>query len=456
MPVEKAMEIDDDDVKGNYKINLAEFTVKYKESGRVINGKRQISEDQIVMALIPDDDLFESQKEIEIYAKVGFQKYTNNQWVSINSDDGKPLYEEKKETFRTGDRPKEIAPEDVKYSYPVNRQYNFYPREYGNGYILLSKNYDYLFSTDKPEGFNQVVRISDGKGNTYDTPFTYTTHAKGSDIRMEIDFPLDKISFQTNQIYKLAIVNVPQLTNVSITSNITSTTTAMEGMDGVEITQKQATGTLEELAEMEIYSLNFKSSRYNTFAEKIKTFDKRSEGWRDYMEPFIHFIKTNLREPELFDAYEIKGVNNVNPMIRFEAQVNKTDWYNQSIYKGMYQLQSYLTPPVKNVEILTEKPEKLLTEDEMNIGAASGFNTQGIFRYALPYACALDLYTAKREFAKNALKRQMTQQEVDVMNADFPPVVLKGDYPVDVSYVLPGRDIKTSTVSITMYNPVEP
>jgi len=35
-------------------------------------------------------------------------------------------------------------------------------------------------------------------------------------------------------------------------------------------------------------------------------------------------------------------------------------------------------------------------------------------------------------------------------------VVHKGDYPVEASYVLPGRNITTSSVNITMYNPVTP
>jgi hypothetical protein len=98
---------------------------------------------------------FESQKDVEVSAKVAFKKRVNNSWVYVNGDDGKPASETKTAAFRTGDRPKEILPEHVKYSYPIDRQYNFYADEHKQGYIHLTQSYAYLFSTDKPEGFDQ-------------------------------------------------------------------------------------------------------------------------------------------------------------------------------------------------------------------------------------------------------------------------------------------------------------
>jgi hypothetical protein len=455
IPVGVEMTINDEDVKGVYMATLEEFSVKYKDTGQSASGKDKYSSDGTVYMLTPDEP-FESQKEVEVYAKVGFKKKINNNWIYVNGDNGSPVFEDKSATFHTGDRPKEILPEHVKYTYPIDRQYNFYANEYKKGYVLVSQNYAYLFSTEKPEGFDQKIRISDGNGSSFEKPFTYKANSAGNDIRLEIDFSMDQIALAPEKIYKLAIVNIPQATNVDIKSNITSVTTAAEGVAEVEITKQQATETLAQLSEKEIYALHFKSSRYNTFSEKVKAFEKPSEGWRDYVEPFVHYIKTNLKEPELFDSYEIQGLNGEQKLVRFAAQVNQTNWYNQSFYKEMYQTQTYVTAPVQQVEILTGTPEKLLTDDEMNMGMPSEFNTQGIFRYALPHWCARDFFAAKQNIAQRALRGQVTQQEVELMNTNFPPVVLKGDYPVEVSYVLPGREIKTSSVNIKMYNPVEP
>jgi len=448
IPVGQEMIINEDDIKGTYIAALEEFSIKYKDTGQTVTGRNKISEDGTVSMFTPDEPL-ESQKDIEIYAKVAFKKKVNNNWIYVNGDDGKPVIEDKKAAFHTGDRPKEILPEHVVYSYPADRQYNYYPKEYDNGYIMLSQNYSYLFSTEKPEGFDQKLRISDESGKSYEKPFTYATNGAGNNVRMEIDFSTDQIAFEKNKIYKMAIVNIPQ-GNKDIKSNISSVTTAVEGNNDMEITRQQATGVLTQLSEKEIYSLHFRSSNYDTFSQKIKTFDKPSEGWRDYVEPYIHYIKTNLKEPELFDRNEMQG------MVRFAAQVNQTDWFNKTFYKDMYQSQSYLKPPADKVEILTGLPDKQLTDDEMTVNAASGYNTQGIFRYAVPYWCARDFFALKSDIAQKALRGQITQQEAGLLGTDFPPVVFKGDYPVNVSYMLPGKEITTSTVGMTMYNPVEP
>jgi len=453
IPVGQEMIINEDDIKGTYMAALEEFSIRYKDTGRLITGRNKISNDGTVSMFTPDEP-FESRKDVEVYAKVSFKKKVNNNWVYVNGDDGKPVIEDKKAAFHTGDRPKEILPEHVAYSYPIDRQYNYYPKEYDKGYIMLSQNYSYLFSTEKPEGFDQRLRISDESGKSYEKPFTYTTNSTGNNVRMEINFSTDQIAFEKNKIYKMAIINIPQ-ENKDIKSNISSVTTAVEGNDDMEVTRQQANGVLTQLSEKEIYALHFHSSAYDSFYQKIKAFDKPSEGWRDYVEPYVHYIKTNLKEPELFDKYEIQGIKDQR-LVKFTAQINQTDWYNQTFYKDMYQSQNYLTPPADKVEILTGFPDKQLTDDEMTVSAASGYNTEGIFRYAVPYWCARDFFAAKTDIAQRALKGQISQQEIGLLGTDFPPVVFKGNYPVSVSYVLPGKDIATSTVDMTMYNPIEP
>ncbi|MDR1527834.1 MAG: hypothetical protein LBS46_09255 [Dysgonamonadaceae bacterium] len=456
VPVGVEMVIEEDDIKGIYMAVLEEFKVKYKEGGQVAKGRDKYSEDGTVYVLTPDEP-FESRKEVEVYAKVVFKKRILNNWEYVNGDDGKPVYETKTAVFRTGDRPKEIQPEHVKYSYPIHRQYNFYADEYKQGYIQLIQNYSYLFSTEKPEGFDQKIRLSNAEGTVIEMPFTCTTHTTGNGIQMEIGFQMDQVSFVPDKIYKLAIMNIPQQTNASVKSNISSETIVHS--EGVEITRQRATETLKQLSEKEVYALSFRTSTYKTFAEKVKVFDKRSEGGREYVEPYVHNIKTNLKEPELFDAYEIQGIDNERKLVQFTAQVHQTAWYTQTFYNEMYRTQTYVQTPVQKIEIWTGAEDKLLTDDEIRINRAFGFGTsgnQGVFSYVLPYWCSRDFFAVKENIARKNLGGQVTSQELHLLNTDYPPVVFKGDYPVSVSYVLPGRNITTSTVDITMYNPVTP
>jgi hypothetical protein len=457
IPIETQITIDEDDgYKGTYRVHLETLTLKYKNGGNIAYAKKVNSDNNVCM-LIPDEP-FESQKSVEVIAKVVFQQLKNNKWETVKNGDGTAAVEEKKTEFKTGDRPKEIMPEHIAYSYPLNRQYNFYPQEYNQGYFLLSQNYSYLFTTEKPQGFNQKLRISTADGAKTDKDFSYTTNSSVSGIRMEITFPLDGANLEKNKIYHLQILNIPQSANASMTSNITESVTQAEGVaEGTaEITHREATGSISTLNEKEICHLVFKTSSHNTFSEKLKMFEKQSEGWRDYIEPYVHFIKQNLRESELFDAYETGSSNASDKLVQFNADINQTNWYTQTIYKKMYEKETYLSAPVQNIQILTGTPNKMLTDDEITMNSPSGYNTEGIIRYALSPACYIDLQNAKTNIARRVLNGSTTQDEATILATSFPPTVFKGNYPVAVSYMLPGKKIPTTTVSFSMYNPVEP
>ena len=188
----------------------------------------------------------------------------------------------------------------------------------------------------------------------------------------------------------------------------------------------------------------------------MSTFEKQNEGWRDYVEPYVHFVKQNLIESELFDAYEMGSSNVSDTLIHFTANINQTNWYTQTIYKKMYEKETYMAAPVRSIQILTGTPDKLLTDDEITTNLSSGYNTEGIIRYELSPACYRDLQNAKTNIAMRTLNRNMTQDETTILATSFPPTVFKGNYPVTVSYTLPGKKIATTTMSFNIYNPVEP
>ncbi|MDR0798525.1 MAG: hypothetical protein LBN18_02025 [Dysgonamonadaceae bacterium] len=458
IPVETEITIDEDDgSKGTYRVKLNEFSVKYKDNNQPVAGEQKTNEDRTVIMLNTSEP-FESRKNLIAYAQVSFQKKSGNNWVDVKDEKGQTLIEKKTAEFQTGDRPKEILPEHVAYSYPSRRQYNFYPNETNQGYLLLKQNYSYLFSTEKPEGFVQKLRISAAGGQAVERDFTYTTSSSVSGVKMEINFSLANTGFVNDKIYKLALVNIPRNANAAMTSNVAETTRQMEGTDdgSVEITKREATGTLEQLSEKEIYALNFKTSRYNTFAEKMQAFNKQEEGWRDYIAPYLHFIKLNLRNAEMFDAYEMGNAGMQEPTIHFTANTGQTNWYNQTIYRPMYVNENYLPVPVDQVEILTGLPDKLLTDNEITMNSASGYDTQGIIRYALSPVCYQDLRTAQTNIARRALTGTINQTETSILATSFPPTVFQGNYPVTVSYLLPGKKTVSSSFNLTMYNPMTP
>ncbi|NDV45660.1 hypothetical protein D0T49_01165 [Paludibacter sp. 221] len=465
VPVDLEMIIDEEDTKGTYKVTLEELSVKYKD-GRNVSGDKEFSDDGNICMFTPSEP-FESKKDMEVYAKVGFMKKLNGKWEHVKGGDGKPVFEDKKTTFVTGDRPKEIMPEHVKYSYPIDRQYNFYVDEYKQGYILVSQNYSYLFSTEKPEGFNQILRVTDSNGNKHETAFSYRSSSSIDGVRMEIDFSLEQVPLQKEEIYQLAIVNVPKETNASISSNISTQSSAIEGNQDISVTRRQATETITLLNEKEIYALHFRTSKYNTFSEKIKVFDKKENGWRYQIEPYVHDIGLNLSlGHELFDKYEIQGINERTKLIHLSAQLDKTSWFEQSLYPHMYSNQNisktgqntnhdYGVPPAKAMKIITSDVEKRLTDDEINLGISVGFDFRGNIYYSIPFWCSRDFYNAKNNIAKKITQgKSASIYELELMNTNAPASVLPGNYPVNVSYILPGREIVTTKTNITVFNPV--
>ncbi|MDR1740035.1 MAG: hypothetical protein LBR45_04690, partial [Bacteroidales bacterium] len=457
IPIEVAMDIDEDDGrKGTYRAHLEELRLNYK-GGASIAYTKEINDESTVCMLVPDEP-FESQKEIEVYAKVSFQERKNNNWVTVKNADGSVAIEEKRTSFKSGDRPKEIMPEHVVYSYPLKRQYNYYPKEYAKGYILVSENYAYLFSSEKPEGFDQKIRISTAEGHKVEKNFTYTTNSSVAGVKLEINFSLESFNFDNNKIYHLSIVNVPAVANASMMSNIKQRTTQMAGAGAgeVEITHREAEGSVETLSEKLIYNYAFKTSRYNTFADKMRSFS--SNGWRDPVYAFIHDVGINLAEPELFDAYEMGTDGTGTKLVKLTAQTGNTDWYNQTLYNGMYQSQTYLQVPNDKIVILqSQAPNKKLSDDEINVNVISGYGSIiGAMRYQLPNFCAKDLHQVKNDISRRIAEGiSVSAEEREILKQDFPPVVFRGNYPVTASYILPGKNTVTSNITVNIYNPVE-
>ena len=258
------------------------------------------------------------------------------------------------------------------------------------------------------------------------------------------------------EIYKLAIVNVPKETNASMKSNITTQTTAMDDSGSVNITKQEATGIITQLNEKEIYALHFRTSKYATFAEKMEAYTKKSEGARNWVEPFVHRIVASLNESELFDTYEIHGVGMEQQLIQFTAVLDQTNWYNNTFYKEMYQSLTRRKPASDKIDILAITSDRLLTDDEINTGNVSATNNIGLLSYNIPYWCARDFLATKEDIAKQARSGEITREQENLLNTDFPPVVFKGNYPVKASYTLPGKKAVTTSVNVMMYNPVTP
>jgi hypothetical protein len=464
VPVGVEMEIDEDEgAKAWYKVTLEKYAVYYKDTKQQVEGLTELNPEGTVCMLDPAEP-FESKKTMIVYAKVGFKRRLNGQWIDVKGSDGNPVYEEKTAEFISGDRPKEILPEHVKYSYPIVNQYNYYPGEYSSGYLLVTENYAYLFSTEKPQGFDQRLRISDIDGNKKETNFAYKVFGPGNAIRMEINYPLNEVNYIKNEIYKLAIVNIPQVTGLNINSNITQTTSNLENNQEVAVTKQQAEGTLNMTEEKEIYALNFRTSMYNTFKEKMAAIPNY-EGvvWQEY--PHVYDLGSNIYDgsavTEMFDLAENNTLSRDKNMVKIVPVYKQTSWYNNKVAPLIYENSDVLVaanmtslaPPV-NTEVVClglRTPDNQLDKDMVKSNTRPYVSPFGAINYRASYYIDQDFVKLRTALANRMVNSSNSSNNVaKFLREDNIPDLINGNYELQVNYVLPGKNIITSTVNRTI------
>lgn len=459
IPVGLEMEVEEDDnKKAWYRVTLEEFKCYYKESGEEISGAQQFTEEGRVLVLDPDEAL-KSRQDLMVRAKVGFERRVSGDWKKVLGYDGKPVIEEKEATFKSGDRPKQILPEHVKYSYPVDRQYNYYPNEYDKGYLLVSKNYDYLFTTDIPEGYTQELRLTDSYGAEQNTSFSFTTRAAGNDIRLEIDFSSSGFKFKNDEIYSLAILNVPTAL-AGLSDNIATATTRMADGDSLFVEKKYAEGSLDLLEEDRIYTLHFRTSSYNTFAQKMENV-QGSSGRLWQLEPHVYEINTGVQDfsssVEMFDLSEINMADADDNLIRIVPVYNATPWYVNQVKPLIYGNADVLKAtdmvglmPKENSDVVTvgsASKFNMLTDELLKSNSRTSVSKFAAFTNNASYHINNDYKSLRTILANTVVATNLrTDKVASFLATNHIPDLTPGEYGLELRYVLPGKNKVSSKV----------
>ncbi|WP_139314872.1 hypothetical protein [Saccharicrinis aurantiacus] len=464
IPVGLEMEIEEDDGKfAWYKVTLEEFSITYTDTKQKVAGYTDLSEDGKIYLLDPNDP-FESNKDMLVYAKVGFKRKLNGTWDYVKGADGNPVYESKEASFTSGERPKYILPEDVVHSYPLSRQYNYYPNEHSEGYVKVANNYEYLFTTNKPDGCDQKLRFVDSNGQQQNIAFTYKTYGAGNKIRFELLYNTASVSFINNEIYQLALVNVPQ-SIAGITDNITSTSTSLSDDNDLKVNKQQAEGTLALLDEKTIYDIQFRTSTYNTFVSKMNAINiDKGMTWPEYLG--VNRLVAGLSESaqsgsaEIFDGFESRVLNRELNLMHFKPVYEDTKWYTKEIAPLMYENEDLLEAVNKkdlspgddaNIIFMNLISDENTLSDEAIEGLSEWISPGGSIQYRVPSYVDKDFMDLQTDIANAVVSNKNSSKGISKFLAtDLTPKLINGDYEIEVSYTLPGTDIVTSTVRRTL------
>ncbi|MBC8054610.1 MAG: hypothetical protein H7Y13_16240 [Sphingobacteriaceae bacterium] len=189
-------------------------------------------------------------------------------------------------SFKTSDRPMRIMPENVLYSYPINNQQNYYQNESKNGYLVINQRQDYHF--DPANNINPVGVLIQPDGSEIPVPLTLNQ----AERKYSYTFP----DLANNSKYQFVIRSA----NTVVSANPD---------DEAEVDDK-----------MIIYTLDFRTSKYSTLAEKLAAATK------------IHIPGRmgglTLQTDENFEATEVGSSNSLIKAATDMSYVSKASTLN--------------------------------------------------------------------------------------------------------------------------------
>ena len=392
-----------------FRAKLQEFSVK--ADGSPLEGEIKWNGERTEATFLPFNVL-PSKKDITMLVKISIEENVNGNWQTYNSNN-KPYVETDTTEFTTGTGPKVIPASNIAYTYPMLNQLNYYKKESRAGYIKLQSSQAELFN---PAGFKTIGRLNAVNGTV---------------------IPIDDLSYDNSQFsftmpvldkdmgYELLLLNMP-----------------LQGNDADSA---------------QIFSLNFHTSKYDTFSEKFADLAQSQISLvqvRDRVDQLVYTIKNT----ELFDDYEL---NEYNKMLSMEADLSSTSWFHNDVKPYVYE--GY---PVNNALKLENRDLNALGTIPVRAVYIRNNNNQTGVKYIPGQAAATgdvsivynlanymdgDYWEMKNKVGKimanKVLKvvvgKNIPQPMKNMVNRQFTPLS-NGTYKVKVKYILPGTGTVTS------------
>jgi len=449
IPVEEVFRINDMENKTHvFRAVLDEFVVR-KGSGVLPGNLVWNSERDVVV--FDAHDLLPAETPLIAEATLSFQEFVDGDWTPVRFN-GALVTEHISTTFTTGKAPEIIPPNNVAFSYPLRDQLNYHPLEYTHGFIQLVDGQPYLFNP--PSDWMQKVRFTETtSGHTLETSLTYQPENKT--IWFEIPRGLPR-----ERIFRLEIVNIPKNAH-QVDENvyaIEKVVLADQSGNTVTASIKGADENLEILETKPIYSSLFRTSRYNTFAEKMKNI-RLSNAIRLASGINTFRLISSYQGDELFDLSEINPLN--NGTVRIEAILSGNKWYERHVYPLVYEgypLLGWMTtdrpnagrtgiPPTKDVFSENARTNLL----QAGISSALSF-TDEYLTYNLGESVAFDFHSLQRRAVNYLVDNGSAPPRIQALISAPLPHIRKGSYKLRFSYTIPGIDKTTSTYDFEIHN----
>jgi hypothetical protein len=436
---------DGNDTMNNYRIRLSEFSVS--KAGTSLAGRLEWNSTKDVVVL-RTAEILPPQTKLKATVKLYWEKKTGNgNWEAVKQN-GQVAYETRENNFTTGTAPSFIPDENVAYSYPMKNQYNFYTNESGNGYVKLRMGQDYLFGSDKDgKTYQFIARFQPLQGQAIEVPLTYQTAQ--TTVSYEIPSALSR-----QAIYKLTFVKRP-LTGGAVDQNLTrSEVKGNAGGDNeMTLASNNLQGVVANNVDKDIYTSAFRTSQFGKFEEKMNSMNNL----RDVFDVAVGNIAVIGKRGELtetFDEVELKGKEGqTDPLVQVIASPENT-WMRQYISPLLYDQYpmdneikiNWRTPevlgvkPLKGVTLVNDQGGYSLTDAQITTGSASSKGGSVVLGYYLSYYTFRDYYDLRNQAGAKYMSNWNSAPPAArrLLTAPSFTGLIEGDYPVTITYMLPG------------------
>lgn len=459
MPVAKPFSmLNNFDEVATYRIKLDE--IRLMNDKTPITGAIEIDADG-TSATLKQRDILPGLSTLTASARVYIERQNGAKWDALTVN-GKIDYESKAATFTTGEEPKTISWDNVAYAYPVKNQYNFLPGEYKKGYIKLKYGQPGLFKTVDNEGKNYSITsaLTSGQKQVVSSIVSYDEGM--AQVNFDIPAGLSKEMVYTYNIIRASLDGEKGADNVTSKEN----TTVDEDGDETTIAENALKGTANSDANKELIAYSFRTSKYNTFAEKMSAVTNSQDVF-DIATGYTTVIGSRFDLSESFDKFDVEGDGSFStkPLITLKAGLNNA-WLQNKLLPLLYNDYPFAPsmvvsrdlattggiPPLEAVRLYNNDNTYYKLDDKnVSDGIAPLKPGSARFMYYVSYVAHEDYMELYREACRLYVYGNTSTAAGRLMLSIFPDLQGNIYYPVDLQYRLPGTNNISSTITKSIY-----
>jgi hypothetical protein len=418
---------------------LAEFSLT-AEGSPIPVGATEWDGERYLAKLNPEDAL-PGLTNIQARVRLTFSESKDGRtWTTVLGDNGQPFQESREATFKTGERPKTIAMQHIRYAYPVPEQQYFLRHEHPQGFLRLDKNYGYLFNDA-----TTIVRVRFRSGSEM-----LWTDAHWNQPTLTLSW--NQPELQTNRLYTFEIVSLPKDATTSGGIQATYAQATMEGAG--ESSAEMLTNTAGDAGsegEFIILGYSFRTSRFNTFEEKMEQLVIRNVNVYSLLHNVgVDYIWSRMTTSEGFDQSDIDG----NEFTQNKSLIVVRSAMNDNYHRNIIAPLLYTNYPFGGAVAFSRGADQSIVPDwaiVKNIGYTYGSLVLFPWDYFLANTYYQDLRVAQTRLANAQSSVQNTYYST--FTARFPMLQRNSNYDLRFAYTLPNGVVTNTSIVKTFIVP---